>query len=505
MLGIENLVSAMAASVLDALEPLRDVLPGVNAGSLVSAVVPQEIVDAPPGVTTSVEGTRAVLTLACYVLACVALSLWASHRRDVTGASLLRGRRRWKGQDGDMLRPPDLTAGLVGVDMARCLALLGMMATHILPGYEGLEIPWPQQLAGGRASALFAVLAGVSLSLTGREHPVHGRERIARSTAWRFEAPLIALLGMYLATLDTNVAIILTYYGLLFLRVVARPRLSGPVRTCVDGWCSRQSSVICSGLAPRRDAGSPTIERLGDPGAAHRLSFTGTYPMFPWLAYLLAGMAIGRRPHVLERAAAAGGRCPASTAWLVSRLITNTDTVDTALRTTLEPGLEVTRPGTRSSHGLFGTTPTESWLADGRRPAHHPVRPGADDRQRHGRDRSVPAREPTGAPTHGGALRRWRHDTHALLAAHLDAHARGLASRATERGRRPTCGTCRWSWALAPRSRWRAGASRWSTSSASSDGHCSGNGSALGQPTTGSRRCDACKISGLCARPAHRS
>ncbi|MGH3508372.1 MAG: ABC transporter permease [Nocardioidaceae bacterium] len=84
VLGIENLVSAMAASVLDALEPLRDVLPGVNAGSLVSAVVPQEIVDAPPGVTTSVEGTRAVLTLACYVLACVALSLWASHRRDVT-------------------------------------------------------------------------------------------------------------------------------------------------------------------------------------------------------------------------------------------------------------------------------------------------------------------------------------------------------------------------------------------------------------------------------------
>ena len=84
VLGIENLVSAMAASVLDALEPLRDVLPGVNAGSLVSAVVPQEIVDAPPGITTSVEGTRAVLTLACYVLACVALSLWASHRRDVT-------------------------------------------------------------------------------------------------------------------------------------------------------------------------------------------------------------------------------------------------------------------------------------------------------------------------------------------------------------------------------------------------------------------------------------
>ena len=39
-------------------------------------------------------------------------------------------------------RPPDLHGRrVVGVDMARCLALLGMMATHILPGYEGLEIP----------------------------------------------------------------------------------------------------------------------------------------------------------------------------------------------------------------------------------------------------------------------------------------------------------------------------------------------------------------------------
>ena len=39
VLGIENLVSGMAESVLSALQPLRDVLPGVNAGSLVTAVM----------------------------------------------------------------------------------------------------------------------------------------------------------------------------------------------------------------------------------------------------------------------------------------------------------------------------------------------------------------------------------------------------------------------------------------------------------------------------------
>jgi ABC-2 type transport system permease protein len=63
VLGVENLVSAMANNVLSALRPLRDVLPGVNAGSLVSTVLPDRVIDPPPGVTDSVAGPRAVLTL----------------------------------------------------------------------------------------------------------------------------------------------------------------------------------------------------------------------------------------------------------------------------------------------------------------------------------------------------------------------------------------------------------------------------------------------------------
>jgi ABC-type transport system involved in multi-copper enzyme maturation permease subunit len=84
VLGVENLVSAMASSVLEALEPVRDLLPGVNAGSLVSAVVPQEIVDAAPGVTTSVDGWRALLTVTAYVVVAGVVTLVVSRRRDVT-------------------------------------------------------------------------------------------------------------------------------------------------------------------------------------------------------------------------------------------------------------------------------------------------------------------------------------------------------------------------------------------------------------------------------------
>jgi ABC-2 type transport system permease protein len=85
VLGVENLVSAMAANVLTALRPLRDVLPGVNSGSLAAAVMPRlpRGIEAPPGVNTSVSEERALLTLLCVVAACTLLSWWTWRRRDV--------------------------------------------------------------------------------------------------------------------------------------------------------------------------------------------------------------------------------------------------------------------------------------------------------------------------------------------------------------------------------------------------------------------------------------
>jgi ABC-2 type transport system permease protein len=83
-LGLENLVSAMAGSLLSSLQPLRDMLPGVNAGSLVAAVSSARATDAPPGVTATVEGGRALLTLTAYVLVGVAAIVLSGRRRDVT-------------------------------------------------------------------------------------------------------------------------------------------------------------------------------------------------------------------------------------------------------------------------------------------------------------------------------------------------------------------------------------------------------------------------------------
>ena len=147
-------------------------------------------------------------------------------------------------------------------------------------------------VADGRSSALFAVLAGVGVALaTGgprrRRTPgahlaaaaglvVRGRAgRAARAVAGGASTP--------------PVAVILAYYGLLF--VVAAPLLRLPRRRC---W--PRAAVVSCVLAPvleppaaRRPAArpgrrSPGWPRSAEPGraAASRSRLTGYYPVLPW-------------------------------------------------------------------------------------------------------------------------------------------------------------------------------------------------------------------------------
>jgi ABC-type transport system involved in multi-copper enzyme maturation permease subunit len=85
VLGVENLVSGVADSLLTGLRPLRNLLPGANSGSLIWAVDPN--VEAgtgpPPGVINAVTGNRALVTLICYVIVFAAVAAVTLRRRDV--------------------------------------------------------------------------------------------------------------------------------------------------------------------------------------------------------------------------------------------------------------------------------------------------------------------------------------------------------------------------------------------------------------------------------------
>ena len=267
------------------------------------------------------------------------------------------------------MRPIVAPGRVVGLDMARCLALIGMMATHVLAGNDENGVTFVQQLAGGRASALFAVLAGVSLALmSGRSTPLRGRELAAASAGLAVRAVLIATIGFALGDLQTGIAIILTYYGVLFLLGLPFLGLRAPALFALSGAWLLVVPVLSHLLRPHlpdRGYDSPHFGMLADPGRLlSELTFTGYYPVVPWLAYLLVGMAIGRldlsrrrTPWVLT----AAGAVIALVSWFGSRLLLDRPGVMATLSGTY---VGPRPPGDMAdvlTHGLYGNTPTGSW------------------------------------------------------------------------------------------------------------------------------------------------
>ncbi|GKV74018.1 heparan-alpha-glucosaminide N-acetyltransferase domain-containing protein [Pseudarthrobacter sp. NCCP-2145] len=196
---------------------------------------------------------------------------------------------------------------LHGIDAARGLALLGMMATHLLPTFEsnaGLTPTWIGLTFSGRAAALFAVLAGVGLALsTGKHKPVQGPDLTAARRGIALRALVIAAVGLTLGGLEVNLAIILVHYAVLFLCVL--PFLGmGLKRLC--GWASGWilgSPVLAYMLRPWLLAAEPPLKLSHNPSwedlaTPSRLLadvfFTGYYPAFQWLSYLLVGLIVGR-------------------------------------------------------------------------------------------------------------------------------------------------------------------------------------------------------------------
>jgi len=175
-----------------------------------------------------------------------------------------------------------------------------MIATHTLVApLPGTDRPLWHWITSGRAAALFAVLAGVSLALmSGGSRPVRGRERVATTGGLAVRAVLIGALGLALGALDSGLAVILTYYGVLFL--LGLPFLGLRARTLfvtAAGWLAL-APVAAYWLASHLPAPTyalPTFDRLDEPGRLlAELTVTGYYPVLPWLAYLLAGLAVGR-------------------------------------------------------------------------------------------------------------------------------------------------------------------------------------------------------------------
>lgn len=259
---------------------------------------------------------------------------------------------------------------IVGIDLARCLALLGMITAHLVEGTDGPGgVSTVFQVVAGRSAALFAVLAGVSIALTTRPRP--GRYAAGDRRALAARALVIALIGLFLGVLDSGLAVILTFYGVLFLLAIPVIRWSArrlALLALVWGIVSPVVSLAVRPHLPGPQFLVPQPTDLADPVTlVTELVVTGFYPVLTWGTYLFAGLAIGRldlRSGTVPRWLVVPGAWLAILALATDRLMTRSEAVRADLVGTYDRWGNV-ETWADLDHlmriGLYGTTPTGSW------------------------------------------------------------------------------------------------------------------------------------------------
>src|SRR4051812_41998538 len=181
-------------------------------------------------------------------------------------------------------------ARIVGLDLARGLAVVGMMGAHLnlTESLTWSPSSW-QALLDGRSSALFALLAGVSIALlSGGVRPAAGDDLVRARVRLLVRAAWVFLIGGLIKLPGAPVYVILGAYAVLF--VLAVPFLR---------WPPRRLLLLAGSLMVLAPPVSLLLSQVaikvnGAEEAFASLLFTGAYPALWWSVFILIGLALGR-------------------------------------------------------------------------------------------------------------------------------------------------------------------------------------------------------------------
>ena len=184
---------------------------------------------------------------------------------------------------------------VLGLDAARGLAVLGMVIAH-----SALTPEWgsgPAALLGfvhGRAGILFATVSGVSLAIISGGSRLLSGDDLLRARAGILGRALVLLVAAgALSMIPTTIQVLLASYAFWF--VLALPALRWRPRTLLIVACclALVGKLLVTGLPlwiPTWGYGSPELGGNFVP----TLLVTTASPGLVWLAFVLAGMALGR-------------------------------------------------------------------------------------------------------------------------------------------------------------------------------------------------------------------
>ncbi len=205
----------------------------------------------------------------------------------VAGPAPVEGREAWlAGRWRRLNDPPRVT----GVDLARGLAVIGMVAAHLLwiDDFDVADTTTWVAVVDGRSSILFATLAGVSIGLvTGGSRPLPPAEMKFARRRLAVRAGVLWLIGIWLIATAVPVYVILPAYAILFL--LALPLVSLGARTLF---------LLAAALAIVMPFVQVPLDDLPvwrtQNGALVSAAIGWNYPFPVWIAFVVAGLALAR-------------------------------------------------------------------------------------------------------------------------------------------------------------------------------------------------------------------
>ena len=262
---------------------------------------------------------------------------------------------------------------VTGIDVCRGLALVGMIAVHaLIPFDENFNPNWVSTVAAGNASAVFALLAGVGLSLTTGRAAVPRSKALSTAASVAGRAVAVGVIGLLLGYAEAEITgVILTYYAVMFLLAIPLLFLGTRVLvlvTIVAAVAVPVLSHLARPALPKPTLANPGFIELFDHplDLLSELLVTGAYPALPWVSYICAGLIVGRLTlssakvarRMLILGAVLGVAAATASWWLLGPLGGRA-------------ALRLAAPGPLNSDGetaddllvfgFQGTTPTGSW------------------------------------------------------------------------------------------------------------------------------------------------
>lgn len=193
----------------------------------------------------------------------------------------------WLASRWDRLNGPQRVAG---VDLARGLAVIGMVAAHLLwlDEFDLADAATWAAVVDGRSSIVFATLAGVSIGLvTGATTPLPPAQmRVARSRL-AVRAGMLWLLGIWLIATGVPVYVILPAYAILFLLAVPLVALRARTLFAIAAVVAVVMPFVQVPLDDLAFWRTPT-------GTLVSSAIGWNYPFPVWIAFVVAGLAVAR-------------------------------------------------------------------------------------------------------------------------------------------------------------------------------------------------------------------